>query len=738
MSTSVQKSKKSGSSSGVFKDPKALRVKVDAEFYRIISGGLYSDPIKAIVREYGANALDAHIQANNPNPFEVHVPSKSEPYFIVRDFGSGLTEEEMFSIWGTYFASNKKSDNAQTGFFGLGSKSAISIYSTFTVTSYKDGKMLRCVVQTDDEGVPQFLEESKPVATEEPSGLKIHIPVAQKDVTTFQNKIREVYQYFPLKPKLVGDAVFEIVKPAYERTIRVSDDLWVGFRESNYDCEEKSQLIFGGIAYPCDLTKAEDIDFYVPNGVFTPVPSREAIVTNKKAESSFQDIIDQVFAKWKELNAAIMADTTISDYERVCRMSQLGSFMHDLDSSASDLVIKPLTKVVSKYDYSDSGDGFVLGRYENGKARILYPDMADCCGYSFFKQIRLKSKGVFESETRNIIDLKDVVIVDVNCSRWKQRYTIWSNRGTFSSKERHIELSPLSLALKERAGEYGIDIPLVKLSEIALPARKTPSVGKSFDSSPKDKTAKKKKSPRSIGCFYMHTGSVSQGYHSSVGFYTTSDISEAKYFVALNEDKSVARCSERQPNDLQDYLRVILLSLGLHATKEVIGIKSSKISLYPHLRSFNELLEERKKVFLESPNVAMAYLEECWHHQYRDYQGVVKKAEVPTVDAMVSYWIWVKGNTESLDGTENPFVKFLLSDSLSVVEERSEPLYEAMCGCYSFKMPQLKKTIQELLAKWKELLKVCPYLAYTYKNQIVMSVNSFGSLINQEQKTCLV
>ena len=72
-------------------------------------------------------------------PFEVHLPTILEPYFSVRDYGTGLTDQEIESIYTTYFESTKTNSNEYIGALGLGSKSPFSYTDNFTVTSVKNG-----------------------------------------------------------------------------------------------------------------------------------------------------------------------------------------------------------------------------------------------------------------------------------------------------------------------------------------------------------------------------------------------------------------------------------------------------------------------------------------------------------------------------------------------------------------------------------------------------------------------
>src|SRR6056300_893608 len=78
---------------------------IDAEDMRYVASLLrnnYSNTRLAVVREISANALDANIEANQTRPIEISIPSKLNPLFRVRDFGGGLSKEDVFGLYSKY------------------------------------------------------------------------------------------------------------------------------------------------------------------------------------------------------------------------------------------------------------------------------------------------------------------------------------------------------------------------------------------------------------------------------------------------------------------------------------------------------------------------------------------------------------------------------------------------------------------------------------------------------------
>ena len=115
---------------------------IDAEDMRYVASLLrnnYSNPALAVVREISANALDANSEAKASRPIEMTIPSSLNPRFIVRDFGGGLSQEDIFGLYSKYGKSTKRSSNNYIGAFGIGKFAPLSYGSSFTCVSYFSG-----------------------------------------------------------------------------------------------------------------------------------------------------------------------------------------------------------------------------------------------------------------------------------------------------------------------------------------------------------------------------------------------------------------------------------------------------------------------------------------------------------------------------------------------------------------------------------------------------------------------
>lgn len=231
-----------------------FRIRNSAKAFNILSSGLYANKIRAIIRELSCNAVDSHVAAGKADvPFEVHIPNALEPHFSIRDFGTGLTHDQVTNIYTTYFESTKTSSNEFIGALGLGSKSPFSYTDNFTVTAIKDGIKGIYSAFINGEGVPsiaKMMEEQ----TDEPAGVEIKFSVNDRyDFDKFRQEATYVYRHFKLKPIVSGNANFRFDLLEYETRNIVPGvhTLKDGQRRKH------SVAVMGNIAYPIDVPNPE-------------------------------------------------------------------------------------------------------------------------------------------------------------------------------------------------------------------------------------------------------------------------------------------------------------------------------------------------------------------------------------------------------------------------------------------------------------------------------------------------
>jgi len=230
-----------------------FKIKASAKAFSILSSGLYANKIRAIIRELSCNAVDSHVAAGRTDtPFDVHLPNDLEPWFSIRDYGTGLSHEQVSSIYTTYFESTKTESNDYIGALGLGSKSPFAYTDNFTVTAIKDGKKGIYSAFINGQGVPsiaQMMTED----TDEPAGVEVKFSVNDRyDYSKFRDEARQVYTYFKLRPVVTGYSGFEFTTLEYD-----TENIVPGVH--SYKNSYHSKAVMGNIAYPIDIPNADKV-----------------------------------------------------------------------------------------------------------------------------------------------------------------------------------------------------------------------------------------------------------------------------------------------------------------------------------------------------------------------------------------------------------------------------------------------------------------------------------------------
>jgi len=231
-----------------------FRIRNSAKAFNILSSGLYANKIRAIIRELSCNAVDSHVAAGRKEtPFDVHLPTQLEPWFAIRDYGTGLSHEQVTNIYTTYFESTKTSSNDFIGALGLGSKSPFSYTDNFSVTAIKDGVKGIYTAFINDQGVPSIALMTSEESTD-PSGVEVKFSVNDRwDFSKFQDEARVVYKYFKLRPVVSGVTDFAFRDVEYE-----SRDIIPGVHSTG---RGNTVAVMGNIAYPIDIPQANHKDF---------------------------------------------------------------------------------------------------------------------------------------------------------------------------------------------------------------------------------------------------------------------------------------------------------------------------------------------------------------------------------------------------------------------------------------------------------------------------------------------
>ena len=237
-------------------DERQFQIRGSAKAFKILSDGLYSNKILAVVRELSCNAKDAHIDAGKGDvPFEIHLPNALEPWFAVTDYGIGLSHEDVMNLYSTYFESTKTDSNNVTGCLGLGSKSPFAYVDAFTVEARWNGTLTLYSCFYNEEGIPSITVMGDPMDTDEHNGITVKMPVKEQDMREFANNAASALRRFDPAPTVTGNTDYEIKTIEY----MIEGTGWKMLKSENPYGESSIHAIQGNVTYPVSRRSMSDL-----------------------------------------------------------------------------------------------------------------------------------------------------------------------------------------------------------------------------------------------------------------------------------------------------------------------------------------------------------------------------------------------------------------------------------------------------------------------------------------------
>jgi hypothetical protein len=278
----------------------AFRIETSPKAFEILSSNIYTHKVRAVIREISCNAHDAHVAANSNKNFDVHLPTSLESWFSVRDYGTGLDEEGVMSLYTTYFYSNKDKSNDFIGGMGIGSKAFYCITDTATVTSYYYGTKTVYTCYKNESGQPCIAKLTS-VPTNEPNGLEVTISVEDKSQREeFCEEAVNVFQYFDVVPNINIKSVVDDIEKNKNKYILQAE----GFSISHGSA---LKAVMGNVAYniPQEFNTnyiGGVIKFNI--GELNFDPGRENLSLDERTKNNLKAKIDMV----KSLLAQVIYD----------------------------------------------------------------------------------------------------------------------------------------------------------------------------------------------------------------------------------------------------------------------------------------------------------------------------------------------------------------------------------------------------------------------------------------------
>ena len=190
-----------------------MGLNVNSLTFKTLIDGIYNNKLGAVIREISSNARDAHIKSENTDPFEIILDTNNSNLvtkMTIKDYGNGLTKEEMIKYLCTLNSSSKRDSNDFIGFLGIGSKSPFSLVNNYNFTSYKDNNKIVLNFFRADNETPHY-----DIVTE-PSDVTVNSVecniIFYNQTISVQDTLSEIYKQlilFDIQPRIIVNNIEE-------------------------------------------------------------------------------------------------------------------------------------------------------------------------------------------------------------------------------------------------------------------------------------------------------------------------------------------------------------------------------------------------------------------------------------------------------------------------------------------------------------------------------------------------
>lgn len=318
-----------------------VTMSTDAALMHMLSSLIYKNPRLAMVREVMCNAWDAHIDANVKDvPILVTL---AEGKLTIRDYGKGIHDDKIASIYGVYGKSTKRNDSSSTGGFGIGSKSPWSYVDHFQVASYHQGKktfytMSKASPETD--GKPNITPIVTVPTTE--TGLEVSIDIKPTDIELIKGYVESVSKNSG-HPTLFKYATHQVILLNTYPYDKAKDPFLIVMDENPFS-SQKIMVKYGAVLYPVTHDHEYYKEFHDANELINTIrsshratsylmpvsqkeprlillappdslsltPSREELSMQGKTVPTIKKLLEGFVAKYKKINFVQRRDEVIN------------------------------------------------------------------------------------------------------------------------------------------------------------------------------------------------------------------------------------------------------------------------------------------------------------------------------------------------------------------------------------------------------------------------------------------
>lgn len=343
-----------------------------AKLQMLLSEGLYSDPITAVIAELTNNGVDS-IVASGKNPIENPVlvsiiRNTNDQYeFSVKDVGLGLDEEEFTNIVMNYLESTKEDSNDFIGSWGLGSKSPLSLKRSYFFICRKEGIERKFMVYQGEEFTEFDKIYEKP--TDEINGVEVIVPIKDYyEAQEFVSKAKSKLAYY-------DTVILQIYGQIIQNTIYRSDDWQFSTQNNN----NSLHFCLKDVYYSIDWVKLGITAIKIPIALkfdlsdgLIPSPSREYIIYNQASKEIILNKIKKVAnwfveeynSKWKEYETFKDAWSFINQYSFYVDINNIQFKINDLEDYANNKIKTTKVKNIENIKWYYSNRKYLLTNYE--------------------------------------------------------------------------------------------------------------------------------------------------------------------------------------------------------------------------------------------------------------------------------------------------------------------------------------------------------------------------------------
>ena len=342
--------------SGIDSDTESFAVEESGHMFDILSSQLYSYPIRAILREVGCNARDAHIMTGIPQrAIQVQLPTARNPVVSIRDFGFGLSPEDIKKVYLRYGKSLKQQNNETTGAFGLGCKSPFAYVqrrphdcSGFIVRSAHKGLAVTYFMFLGEDGAPKSREMGRTEVPMEDQGITVEFTVAQADIRTFHEEAQYVFAQFDVPPAFVESGEFQLKPLEYDY-----EGVHYGLRRDSM----RPTCVTGCVEYPIEarelgtLTQVQEtllsvgITLRMGVGSVMMTPSREQLRYTERTREQLKAALDLAGNEIKVMVTKLIFEgkSTMTPWEWHCN---LNAFFQALPRKMQSMITSMLSDII--------------------------------------------------------------------------------------------------------------------------------------------------------------------------------------------------------------------------------------------------------------------------------------------------------------------------------------------------------------------------------------------------------